>query len=94
MKTLDEVKKYIEDEGYESVVILENPDYASAFIGISNDDRAVYDHVLMIKSLMENRGMTKEEAIDYISYNTLRAIEMIENGPIVVFPHQTHEAFE
>ena len=85
MKTNDEIKKYIEEMGYEEVVIFENPDYASAFIGVSEDDRAVYDYEKMVDSLMEEDGMDEEEARDFISYNTLRSLGYIEKSPVIVY---------
>lgn len=48
--TYEEIVAYIEDSGYESVTIFRNPTYETAFIGMSNDDRAVYDYDKMVGS--------------------------------------------
>ena len=85
-KTNEEVKQYIEDAGCEDVVIFENPDYSSAFIGLSSDDRAVYDHEKMVEFLVREEEMDEEDARDFISYNTLRALGYQERAPIVLMP--------
>lgn len=75
--------------GYEDVTIFENPDYDSAIIGVSDDRRVVYDFDLMVQHLVETDGMTEEEAIEFIEYNTLRAIPYAENPPIVMYSIST-----
>lgn len=86
MKSAEEVKAYIVECGYEAVVVFENPDYASAFIGISEDNRAVYDYEKMVECLMREEEMTEEDARDFISYNTLRSLGYVDGAPVVVYP--------
>ena len=87
MKTNDEVKEYLCDHGWEETIVFENPDYASAFIGVSTDGRAVYNFDLMIGALMDEDGMEYDEAIEFIEYNTVRALPYIgEMAPTVVYP--------
>ena len=58
------------DEGYEDVIIFENPSYDEALIGVTyNTNQAVYDYELMIEHLVKNENMDYEEAADFISYN-------------------------
>lgn len=66
---------------YESVTLFESPTYDTACIGISEDERAVYDYDLMVQHLMEKDGMTSEEAEDFICYNTIRALPIFANRP-------------
>ena len=73
------------DMGYESSVIFENPSYDSAIIGISEDERVIYDYDKMIKYLVTEDDMTIEEASDFISYNTIRSLPYIENHPIIMY---------
>ena len=82
------VEQKIVDAGYEDVVVFSNYDYASAFIGVSDDNRAVYDFEKMVRYLVDEEGFDDEiEAIEWIEYNTLRANAYMGNGaPIVVFP--------
>ena len=79
----EEIKQLIEEHGYESVLLFESPSYETAFVGISQDDRAVYDYDKMVEYLIETDGMTDEEAIEFIDYNTIRAIPYYEGAPIV-----------
>lgn len=81
-----DVAGYIEENGYEDVVIFDNPSYNNAFIGITSDFRAVYDYDKMVDCLLEEYPMWDEqEAMDFIDYNTIRAAEYIKDGPIVIF---------
>ena len=60
--------------GYEDVVLLSGPSYDDALVGITEDGRAVYDYYKMVEWLMEEEGWTMEDAIDWVEYNTIRAL--------------------
>lgn len=70
--------------GYEDVIIFENPSYDDALIGITTDNRAVYDYELMVEWLFKNYGWSREDAVEWIEYNTLRAIPYYDAAPVVV----------
>lgn len=71
--------------GYENAIIFENPDYDEAIIGVSHDDRVIYSFEKMVKCLVDNDKMTDEEAIEFIEYNTIRAIPYFgPSAPIVL----------
>lgn len=73
--------------GYEDVVIFENYSYDDALIGVTEDGRAVYDFDKMVRWLVETEGFTAEEAIEWIEYNTIRALGyMGEDAPIIMYP--------
>lgn len=75
------------DNGYEGIKYLINYSYDSALIGVTNDDRAVYDYNLMVQWLMEEEDFSEEEAMEWIDYNTLRALPYMEPGaPVILFP--------
>lgn len=82
----EELKQHIIDLGYsEDTVVFENPDYADAFIGVSNDGRAAYAFDRMVECLM-NEGMDYEEAVEFIDYNTLRALDYAgDRAPIILY---------
>lgn len=83
---LNELKELITDHTDEEVIVFDNPSYTTAFIGLSNDNCAVYDYDKMLDYLVEEDDMTYEDAADFISYNTIRALDyMSENKPIIVF---------
>lgn len=91
LETVDDVRRLIEesieDYGYEKIIIFDNPDYASAFIGVTNDNRAVYDFDKMIEHLMIKDGMTDIEAIEFIEYNTIRALPYYgDKALIILYP--------
>lgn len=79
------VAKKIESAGYESVLIFENPSYENAFIGVSHDERAVYDYDKMLACLMDEDGMTMEEAAEFIDFNTVRSLPYYSGSPIIVY---------
>ena len=85
LKTEDDVKELIEEIGYEDVLIFSNPSYASAFVGISEDNRAVYDFDKMVEYLMEVEGWSDEEAVGFIEYNSIRALPYYPNSPIIMY---------
>ena len=43
-----ENKELLVEMGYEDAVILENPDYDSAIIGVSESGRVIYDYDKMV----------------------------------------------
>ena len=74
------------DHGYEDVVIFENYSYDDALIGVTDDNRAVYDFDKMVAWLVETEGMAEEEAIEWIEYNTIRALPYAgPNAPIIMY---------
>ena len=83
--TLEQLKQLITDLGYEDVTVFENYDYADAFIGMSDDGRAVYSYDKMIEWLMLNENLSYEESVEWIDYNTMRALPYYPDGPIVVY---------
>lgn len=44
----------------------------------------VYSYELLIESFMENWGMDYLEATEWIEYNTIRALDYIENSPEII----------
>lgn len=94
MKTTAEVRRaisesYSEELG-ESVSLFENPAFTGAIIGVDPEaKKVVYDYNKMVECLMNEDGMTEEEAVEYIDYNTIRTLPYIPNAPIVVSPIYT-----
>ena len=84
--TLEGIKDLITELGYENVKVFEDYDYADAFIGMSHDGRAVYSYDRMVEWLMLKENWSYEDAIEWIDYNTIRALPYFEPGaPIVVY---------
>ena len=79
-------RELLEDMDYEGLVVFENPDYDDAIIGVSHDDRVVYDYDKMLEHLMSHEDMTVEEAADFISYDTIRSLSYAgPEAPIVMY---------
>ena len=71
--------------GYEDAVVFDNPDYDDAIIGVTDEGCVVYDFDAMVKILVERDGMDETEAIEFIEYNTIRALPYAgENPPIIM----------
>ena len=81
MKNIEKLKEYTNDP----IVVFDNLDYDSALIGITEDNRAVYDYDLMIKYLMDTQGWDEAESIEWIEYNTLRALPYVQGSPIIMY---------
>lgn len=85
---LEKVKDYIEETCPDETVLLMDG-YESAIAGvieIGGKTHVVYDEHKCIDALM-SQGMDYEEATDYFSYNTLRAIPYMDkqgNIPIII----------
>ncbi len=66
-------------------IVLDDYSYDNSIIGITLDGRIIYDYDLMVEELMQDDDCSMEEAIDWIEYNTLRAIPyMGDKAPIIV----------
>jgi len=85
-KNIEELKKYLCENASEQTVVLENPSFLRAVVGVSDQNKVCYSYPKMILWLMEDEGMTYEDAAEFISYNTVRAIPyMGEMAPIIVY---------
>ena len=83
---MDAEEKLLEN-GYEGVKFLTNYSYDDALIGVTEDNRAVYDYEKMVQWLVDTEEMTYEEAAEWIDYNTIRALPyMGEGAPVIMYP--------
>ena len=79
------VKEKLQELDFEETIILENPSYSTAITGISSNGNLIYDYDLMIEYLIEHDNMSYEDAVEFIDYNTIRAIDyMGEFKPIIM----------
>jgi hypothetical protein len=79
-------RKNLNELGLDESIVFENPDYDSAIVGYdANDYRIIYDYQKMIEDLIETNGMSYEDAVEFIEYNTLRSIPYAgDKAPIVM----------
>lgn len=84
---MEALRSWLLERDCEDTVILENPDYLSAILGISEDGRLIYSYDAMVEHLMLHDCMTCEEAMEFIDFNTIRAIPyMGQKAPIILYP--------
>lgn len=74
------------DAGYEDVIVLSDYSYDDAIIGVTTDDRVVYDYDKMVEWLHEKHEFSVEDAMEWINYNTIRALPYAgDKGPIIMY---------
>ena len=84
----EELKEILTEMGYEDTILFENPSYCDAVIGISDTGQLCYSHEKMIQHLIKEDGMTEEDAMEFIDYNTARALPYCNpssNRPIIIY---------
>ena len=67
----------------ENSILLENYSYDGAIVGVTEDGSVVYDFDLMITWLCETEDFNYEDAIEWIEYNTIRALPYFQSKGIV-----------
>jgi GMP synthase PP-ATPase subunit len=79
----------LDSEVYDGAVVLEpHEDFGSCCIGIVDDPdvRLVYDYDRIVEMFMERDGMSREEAQEWVDFNTVRAIAyMGDRRPVLVY---------
>lgn len=87
-KDVKELKDLLDELEYKDTVVFENPSYMKAIIGLSDDGALCYSYEKMIECLMEEDGMDYEGAMEFIDYNTIRALPYASSmgiRPVVVY---------
>lgn len=75
----------LQELGHEDFIIFTNPDYDSAIVGISEDNRVIYDYDEMVRCLVDEDGMDEISAMEFIDYNTVRSLPYAGSGaPIIM----------
>ena len=62
--------------------------YDNSIVGYTDTGCVVYDYNKMIEELMQDTGMDFNEAVEWVEYNTIRALDYIneEHKPVIMFP--------
>ena len=80
------VNLQLRDELPEDAIVFDNMSYDSSIVGVTTDGRVVYDYDKMVEELMEDEQWSYEDAVEWIDYNTIRALPYAgENGPIIMY---------
>lgn len=85
MITYEELCVYAKENNIE-IKLFDNPRYPNSIIGLTHDDRAIYDMEQMIVDLMEEDKISYIDALEFIEYNTIRALPyMGGDAPIILY---------
>lgn len=83
---MDRVEELLLDNDLEGTAYFTGDDYDTAILGHTDDGRLVYSYEKMVEWLVENDNMTSDDAVEWLDYNTIRAIPyMGEKAPVVVY---------
>jgi len=81
-----ELKDFLAERYGDGIVILEPEYYDEAIVGTDQAGRLIYSYEKLIETISSHDGMTYEDAMEWVDYNTLRAIPyMGEFAPIIMF---------
>ena len=85
------IKEMLNDSSYDDVVYFTDFSYDDAIIGIDSNNRLVYDYSKMVEWLIREEEFSDQDAMEWIDYNTIRALPYIDNqtdgkAPIIVYP--------
>ena len=76
----------LRDELPEDAIVFDNMSYDGSIIGVTTEGRVVYSYDKMVEELMQDEGWSYEDAVEWIDYNTIRALPYAgENGPIIMY---------
>lgn len=79
----------LREELPEDAIVFDNMSYDGSIIGVTTDGRVVYDFDKMVEELMQDEEWSYEDAVEWIEYNTIRALPYAgPNGPIIMYPIQ------
>lgn len=84
---MDKLRGYLEEQELDDTAFFENPTYATAIIGVSEDGHFVYDYDRMVKFIMDKDGCSEEDAREHEDYETMNSLDVKDKVcPVVVFP--------
>lgn len=87
-ENVKELKDSLNELGYKDTVVLENPSYLNAIIGITDEGALCYSYEKMIGILMEEDNMEYEDAMEFVDYNTIKVLPYLSSigvRPIVIY---------
>jgi hypothetical protein len=79
------VNKELREKLPDGTLILDNASYDNSIVGITFDNRLIYSFDKMIEEYMQENNCEDIEAVEWIEYNTIRALPyMGEKAPIIM----------
>lgn len=83
---IKEIREILE-ENYSDSLLFDNPSFDRSILGVSTNGEIIYSLTGMIGELMQDENMTEQDALEFIDYNTLRAVDYFKNegvAPVVL----------
>ena len=79
------IAEFAEEHGLDPVVLFDDQAYDRSIVGITLDGRAVYNYDSMIDEYREDEQCSEEDALEWVNYNTIRALPYAgPQGPVVM----------
>jgi hypothetical protein len=79
------VNNSIRDILPDGAIVFDNPAFDNSIIGTTLEGNVIYDYENMVDELSNDESMSESEAIEFIDYNTIRALPYTgDKGPLVV----------
>ena len=60
-------------------------EYIDAIVGYTSDGLLVYDYEKMVQVLVDRDGMSAEDAMEWLDYNTIRSLPYIPEAPVIMY---------
>lgn len=79
---VEEIKKKLRKMKFGDTIVLENPDFADAVIGVSFEGNLIYDYDRMVSCLKSGDGMEDLEAMEFIEHNTFRSVPYMRSAGV------------
>ena len=80
-----ELQEYLADR-FGGFALFEPEYYDDGIVGVTDEGNVVYSYEKLAEALMEHDGMTYEEAVEWLDYNTVRSVPyMGEFKPIIIY---------
>lgn len=76
-------RKMLDEIGMGESLVFDSPEFDEAIVGTTDDDRVVYSYEKMVDCLM-GQGLTREEEVEFIDFNTLRSLSDFPNHPVIL----------
>lgn len=66
--------------------MFDDTSYDNSIVGVTTDNRVVYDYNKMIVELMKDEGWSYDDAVDWIEFNTIGSLPYAgEKAPIIMY---------
>lgn len=79
------VNKELREKLPDGTLILDNASYDNSIVGITFDNRLIYSFDKMIDEYMQENNCEEIDAVEWIEYNTIRALPYFgDKAPIIM----------